>query len=513
MTRITRKLGRLRAPSAVVGRMLLAGVGLLGCSEYSVGDGPGPGPVGDSGAPLVPTEVYDSAEPEPPGPCEGHDVPWALEVAWDVNRLTGALSVGRLADGDGDGDVDADDPLTIVSSQLGAGADKVELLTYGDSRPTTVIDSAFRSPARLGDLDGKPGAELAVAWHLEGTPHRALIYGDALLLDHPLPSNATVTPWLADVDDDGDLDMIVNGGAIDALTGERSLGFPAVPEGARSVALDLDGDLAVEVITAVPLGGNLQFGILSDEGRLVESVCTEVVNGVVTGFESARFAVGNLDEDVDGEFVVATTNRLAVCDTDGSLIRLAEVAFTQPGILGLGDLDGDGSVEIVLTGRYAPEDPTPGGLVVYDGFLREKWSLDLGPWFFTLADLDDDGRLEVLAQGEGGLRILDATGKELTRWEPSSGALSVGQPVVADFDGDGLAEIGVPGEHAAVLENEAGGFPTPGIEAGWSGVDHFPGLMAVDGTLDNTGRHWLEPGSNVWQGHRACVVPEEEGVK
>jgi hypothetical protein len=128
---------------------------------------------------------------------------------------------------------------------------------------------------------------------------------------------------------------------------------------------------------------------------------------------------------------------------------------------GIGDLDGDGRLEIVtsqadgLLRAFSAEasDATcpscPAGQELNAdtraGHIRWEYKLD-GPLSdFASADLDGDGRHELLVgSGDGSLRALkEVNGTCTVIWEYDFNA-AVGSPVIADLDADGTAEILVP---------------------------------------------------------------------
>ncbi|MGB0680384.1 MAG: FG-GAP-like repeat-containing protein [Polyangiales bacterium] len=104
------------------------------------------------------------------------------------------------------------------------------------------------------------------------------------------------------------------------------------------------------------------------------------------------------------------------------------------GLSAIGDIDGD-SLPEVISGRR-----------VYDADGTAKMTLGSDDGYPALADFDGDGAAEIVLVAKGKVAYYDgATGA--LEWGPVSipGGGRGGPPTVADFDGDGLPEIGVAG--------------------------------------------------------------------
>ncbi len=159
------------------------------------------------------------------------------------------------------------------------------------------------------------------------------------------------------------------------------------------------------------------------------------------------------------EIVVVNSNDLSVWvfGQDGEPIQPFPLAVG--GILdtpSLGDLDGDGSQEIVFwtDGTDPPNRGNP-GIIVLDGrgVMKEGWpqvTIAIGNDGPAIGDVDGDGRLEILASTVGGdqagVYLWHDDGTPVSGWPKFVPFTSFpDDPIIADVDGDGVGDIIVAG--------------------------------------------------------------------
>ena len=166
---------------------------------------------------------------------------------------------------------------------------------------------------------------------------------------------------------------------------------------------------------------------------------------IVCGGHSPALA----DLDGDGQVEVLVGN-LLLRGLDGSVITTlaegygAHLAYEHIGYQSFpADLEGDGQMEII-TGRSIHE---------WNGVLRcEIPNTEDG--FPGVADLDQDGRGEVVVVGNNHVRIFDSNCQVVIEFD-LVGSGNGGPPTIADMDGDSVPEIGIAdAEYYAVYEQD-----------------------------------------------------------
>lgn len=400
------------------------------------------------------------------------------------------------------GDVDGDGIAEIVGRARRSAA----LIAVDVSGPAPVekwrhaidADAHFYVPAEgIADLDGDGAIETIV--HLSDGEVRVLDErGEARFSMQTV--ERLVRPLVADLDGDGVNEVILstrdplsNGGDLRPLevVGHGPEGLMRRPfaftgsllheRGNPPVTADLDGDGASEIVgvAVVSEAGQTEYRVVALDGAGAVVWQTEPLAGRVE-----HLTVGEFDGDGLPDLYIALVSgphfalagrdgqRLWSADTAGGryvptsvdlsgdgiddlamvggndhffgysgadgavLFDVVHQALCNSGTLMAADLDGDGRSELITSGNYGLVVASDAGELVWDGMQTEG-----NKWFYgAVVDTDDDGRLDVVHPSHHGVHVTDADG--VSRWSfgamPRKATTSV---VAADVDSDGRDEV------------------------------------------------------------------------
>ena len=215
---------------------------------------------------------------------------------------------------------------------------------------------------------------------------------------------------------------------------------------------DIDGDGQPEVVAASRRTGLVAF---DHEGNLEWRAWTS--DGPWTGeMEAGAIALADLEGDGTVEVVVGG----AVFESNGRLrFDLGRTHGSSDGRYGavsiVADVDDNGVQEIVGGARGIRPDGTV------------AWQNDGPDGFTAIADLDLDGQPELVSVSRGHVRVHRARDGALLAEAEIPGFGRGGPPIIADFDNDGRREIGAAsGERYAVFEYTGG--PQPALGLKWA---------------------------------------------
>jgi hypothetical protein len=352
--------------------------------------------------------------------------PWNAVIEYQYTSAGSGVivmpAVGNLNDDNGDGRVDeADVPEivftswtsnTLVALDGATGVELFEVSGFDGQGGVTIADVdddgepeviAIQSGYRIAAVD----ATGAVEWS-------SAAFG---MMPYPQPT-------VADLDNDGMPEVIGDVGVVNGEDGSTVATLTGITNSWRTpIAADIDQDGDQEIIL-----GN----------RVYDENGTALWSNAGNG--SGNFgAVIDIDGDPEAEVFFASNSTGYLHEADGTAIR----TFTIPGgaIPGppcAADFDGDGEVEIAV--------PNSTQISVFDSDGTRLWSATMqdnsGLAGCSGYDVNGDGAYEVLFADEIAFRIYDgSTGTILYENRNHASGTVWEYPVIADVDNDGSAEI------------------------------------------------------------------------
>jgi subtilisin family serine protease len=267
----------------------------------------------------------------------------------------------------------------------------------------------------------------------------------------------------ADVDGNGTKEIILGYNTKVSVVDHTGVQLPGWPQtidptssGAHiqisPIVADLDGDGALEILAA------------NDQGKVfVWSANGTLRSGwpkSIAGF-STNLAVDDLTGDGQNEIIISQLGNVRVCDKNGVMLPGWPVNFSAinspPAI---GDVDGDGQKEIVVATLNGPSNLY---VIKANGVVMPNWPKAINPQlapnfvnssFPVLGDLDGDGAMEVvIGSANGFVYAFRANGSNVPGWPQATKATGVNSPAIGDIDGDGVPEV-IAGNNR-IIENNA----------------------------------------------------------
>ena len=268
-----------------------------------------------------------------------------------------------------------------------------------------------------------------------------------IIFDYLAGGNIKSNPIIADVDDNGTMEVIVctsPAGAVHIINADGSAfpNFPAAlnaPVMASAAVGDLNNDGNLEVLV-VTISGSLN-AISSNTGSNLSGWPYDLGLGSANGP-----TITNIDADADPEVLIATTpGTVFAIDNDGSLIW--DMVVGNQIITGLvtADFNNDGNNDICFIdqpGNIHLVDQAGNDLPNFPIALGE--SVDSTP---VIVDMDANGTPDIVfGDNAGYLHSIDITGNETFMFPINLGSPVKVAPAVGYADDDGDIEILVPNQ-------------------------------------------------------------------
>lgn len=395
-----------------------------------------------------------------------------LRVLWTVPTKAPSFGGAAIADVDGDGGLD-------IAFASYFGDSKVRVLRGRDGKEIWSFDAGhgegdacLDASCRFADLmdDGKLELVVPVSNSSQVIAFEAGT-GKSLWTYEAGAGECIDTPaWVGEID--GRTRVVVGTfkgrlHVIDAKDGSRVRLVQIAEKGAVQscpVVMDLNGDRVKDYL-ATTFNGDMRVvaadGTGKDDGAVhglwhIETKSKMLYHGP---------SVGDLDGDQKPDFAIgAYDGRVYAFHADGSTL------WTTPAIeryimapTTIADLDGDGKPEVIATGDKITALRGKDGSVLW-GVPFEKpgmyWSVTRG---VSVADLDGDGEPDLAAlNGRGEFKVL--RGRDgATLYEFDASGLCEGKvdmnshsPTIADLDGDGKLDVFFVVGHGDARKPEAG---------------------------------------------------------
>jgi hypothetical protein len=341
-----------------------------------------------------------------------------------------------VADVNGDGIPDLLVANQCSDSECTQDGSIAVMLGNGDGTFQTAVtyDSGGHCPTSIavGDLNGDGNLDLAITegakvgvmlGNGDGTFQAAVMYGSG-------GYNSAWSAVVADVNGDGNLDVLVanecsdsecvQDGSVGVLLGngdgtfKKAVAYDSGGLMARSVSVadvNGDGDLDVAVVNFDIYSSTVGVLLGNDDGTF-----KKVVTYPSGGYNPSAVAIADVNGDGKPDLLVANEQPTGVGSGDGMAGVLlgngdgtfqAAVAYDSGGLdaslISVGDLDGDGNLDLALVNSYPTSDSVGVLLGNGDGTFQTAATFGSGgyrPFSAAVADVNGDGKPDLLVANQ-----------------------------------------------------------------------------------------------------------------
>ena len=386
-------------------------------------------------------------------------------------------------------------PIAVTAGNRTAISTQFFIPTFSGDSPT--FDTSSLAPKEIfttettsfhvavGDLDGDGKPDLAVTNNttnsvsvLRNTSSAGTINGSSFATQVPFTTGADpIGVAIGDLDGDGKPDIATANNSANTVGVFRNTSTSGTISFAAEVPFTGAGSLIDVAIGDLDGDGKPDLAATSSSTDKVSVFRNTAVSGAITtdsfspredfdtGTTPKLLAIGDIDGDGKPDLIVSDSGALdrvsvlrntatpGLIDAPSSFAATADfVTGADPNGVAIGDLDGDGKLDIAITNQ------TDNTVSIFrntsvSGSISLAAKIDSStgttPIGVAIGDMDGDGRPDVVVSNDGGsvsiFRNTSTSGSISLAGEVNVSLAATARDVaVADLDGDGIPDLAIP---------------------------------------------------------------------